>query len=418
MSTSAARSLEPVAVGSYDRRSTPRAPERVALNRDQIRERWRMGVEARALVLVTAVLLAFGLAVLYSASAIAAMQEGRSSAHYFLKQLSGILVGAVAFAVAAKVDAEKWREWAWPIMGVAIFTMLLTVLPFTKSIAPPIHGSRRFLFGGSIQPSEFAKLAVIVWTSMLLVKKQETGQLRRLSKGMLPFLCVVGSLAVLAALEPDLSVAMTFMLIMAIILFAGGVRIGHFIALGIMGIPVLWHELERLNYVVQRLFAFLGTSDARAEISYQLKQSLVAVGSGGFAGVGFGQGRQQYGFLPFPYSDFIGSNIGEEWGFLGLTLLTAAYSLYAYLGFRIAKHARTRFQELLAIGLTVMMSLTAFLHLGVVIGLLPTTGLTLPFISYGRSNLVLSLLMTGLLVNVGSERQRVVGETATDPLAA
>ena len=418
MTTSAARGLEPVAVGSYDRRSTPRAQERVALNRDQIRERWRMGVEARALVLVTGVLLAFGLAVLYSASAIAAMQEGRGSAHYFLKQLSGVVVGTVAFAVAAKVDAEKWREWAWPIMGIALLTMLLTVLPFTKSIAPPIHGSRRFLFGGSIQPSEFAKLAVIVWTSMLLVKKQETGQLRRLSKGMLPFLCVVGSLAVLAALEPDLSVAMTFMLIMAIILFAGGVRIGHFIALGIMGIPVLWHELERLNYVVQRLFAFLGTTDARAEISYQLKQSLVAVGSGGLFGVGFGQGRQQYGFLPFPYSDFIGSNIGEEWGFLGLTLLTGVYALYAYLGFRIARHARTRFQELLAIGLTVMMSLTAFLHLGVVIGLLPTTGLTLPFISYGRSNLVLSMLMTGLLVNVGSERQRVVGESATDPLGA
>jgi cell division protein FtsW len=303
-------------------------------------------------------------------------------------------------------------------MGIALVTMLLTVLPFTKSIAPPIHGSRRFLFGGSIQPSEFAKLAVIVWTSMLLVKKQESGQLRRLSKGMLPFLCVVGSLAVLAALEPDLSVAMTFMLIMAIILFAGGVRIGHFIALGIMAIPVLWHELERLNYVVQRLFAFLGTTDARAEISYQLKQSLVAVGSGGLFGVGFGQGRQQYGFLPFPYSDFIGSNIGEEWGFVGLTLLTGVYALYAYLGFRIARHARTRFQELLAIGLTVMMSLTAFLHLGVVIGLLPTTGLTLPFISYGRSNLVLSMLMTGLLVNVGSERQRVVGESATDPLGA
>jgi cell division protein FtsW len=223
---------------------------------------------------------------------------------------------------------------------------------------------------------------------------------------------------VLAALEPDLSVAMTFMLIMAIILFAGGVRIGHFIALGIMAIPVLWHELERLNYVVQRLFAFLGTTDARAEISYQLKQSLVAVGSGGLFGVGFGQGRQQYGFLPFPYSDFIGSNIGEEWGFVGLTLLTGVYALYAYLGFRIARHARTRFQELLAIGLTVMMSLTAFLHLGVVIGLLPTTGLTLPFISYGRSNLVLSMLMTGLLVNVGSERQRVVGESATDPLGA
>ena len=417
MTTAAARGLEPAAVGSYDRRVAPR-PEAVPLNRDQIRERWRMGVEARALVLVTAVLLAFGLAVLFSASAIAAVQEGRSAAHYFLKQLSGVAAGAVAFAVAAKVDAERWRQWAWPLMGLAILTMLLTVLPFTKSIAPPIHGSRRFLFGGSLQPSEFAKLAIIVWTSMLLVKKQESGQLRRMSKGMLPFLLVVGLLAVLAALEPDLSVAMMFVMIMAIILFAGGVRIGHFIALGIMGIPVLWHELERLNYVVQRLLAFLGTSDARAEISYQLKQSLVAVGSGGLLGVGFGEGRQQYGFLPFPYSDFVGSNIGEEWGFVGLTILIGAYALYTWLGFRIARQARSPFQQLTAIGLTMMMALTAYLHIGVVIGLLPTTGLTLPFISYGRSNLVLSLLMTGLLVNIGSERQRVVGETATDPLGA
>jgi len=417
MTTAAARGLEPVAVGSYDRRAVPR-PEAIPLNRDQIRERWRMGVEARALVLVTAVLLAFGLAVLYSASAIAAVQEGRGSAHYFLKQLSGIVVGAVAFAVVAKVDAEKWREWAWPLMGIAIFTMLLTVLPFTKSIAPPIHGSRRFLFGGSLQPSEFAKLAIIVWTSMLLVKKQETGQLRRLSKGMLPFLLVVGLLAVLAALEPDLSVAMMFVMIMAIILFAGGVRIGHFVVLGMIGIPVLWHEMERLQYVLLRMVTFLDPGTLPPDSKYQLWQSLIAVGSGGFFGRGFGEGRQQLGFVPFGYNDFIGSNIGEEWGFVGLTMLTLAFAAYAWLGFRIARSARSPFLQLVAIGLTVTVVTTAFLHIGVVVGLLPTTGLTLPFISYGRSNLVLSLFMTGMLVNIGSTRERVHGAAATDPLAA
>jgi len=323
----------------------------------------------------------------------------------------------VVFMVAAKLDAERWRKWAWPIMGCAILAMLLTVLPFTRAIAPPIHGSRRFLLGGSVQPSEFAKLAVIVWTSMLLVKKQELGLMRRLSKGLFPFLMVVGGLAVLAALEPDLSVAMTFVLIMSVVLFAGGVRIGHFIALGVMAIPVLWHEVERLQYVLLRLFAFLGTGDAREQVSYQLKQSLLAVGSGGWFGAGFGQGRQQYGFLPFPYSDFIGSNVGEEWGFAGVCGLTLAYAGYAWLGFRIARQAPTRFQHLVAIGITATMVLTAYLHIGVVIGLLPTTGLTLPFISYGRSNLVLSMLMTGVLVNIGSERQRVVGEDATNPLA-
>lgn len=415
-----APTLDPAFVGTYDRRRWPRgdaAQAPAAEGPRPGRERWRMGVEARALVLVTAALLAFGLAVLYSASAIVAVQEGHAGAHYLLRQLTGVAAGVVVFMVAAKLDAERWRQWAWPLMGCAVLAMLLTVLPFTKSIAPPIHGSRRFLLGGSIQPSEFAKLAVIVWTSMLLVKKQELGLMRRLSKGLFPFLMVVGSLAVLAALEPDLSVAMTFVLIMSIVLFAGGVRIGHFIALGVMAIPVLWHEVERLQYVLLRLFAFLGTGDAREEVSYQLKQSLLAVGSGGWFGAGFGQGRQQYGFLPFPYSDFIGSNVGEEWGFVGIAALTFAFAAYAWLGFRIARQATSRFQHLLAIGLTTTMVLTAYLHIGVVIGLLPTTGLTLPFISYGRSNLVLSLLMTGMLVNIGSERQRVVGEDATNPLA-
>jgi cell division protein FtsW len=410
MSTAGARGLDPAAIGTYDRRGQDR-PAKV-----EVRDRWRMSGEARALVLVTAVLLAFGLATLYSASAIVAMKVAHSDSFFIRKQLTGALAGIVVFALVAKLDAEKWRKWAWPIMVLSIFMMLLTVLPFTEHIAPRINGSRRFLLGGSIQPSEFAKLAVIVWTSMLLVKKQEAGTLGRFGKGLMPFLVVVGVLALLGALEPDLSIAMTFVLIMSIILFAGGVRIGHFIMLALIAIPVLWHKAEKLQYVVLRMKSFLDPGNAPAMINYQLKQSLVAVGSGGLFGTGFGKGMQQWGFLPFPYSDFIGGNIGEEWGFVGLTALTIVYGLYAWLGFRIAARARTPFQKMMAVGVTTTMVLTAYLHIGVVVGLLPTTGLTLPFISYGRSNLVLSMLMTGMLVNVGSERQRVVGEHATDPL--
>src|SRR5439155_24650945 len=143
----------------------------------------------------------------------------------------------------------------------------------------------------------------------------------------------------------------------------------------------------------------------------------VAVGSGGALGTGFGEGRQQYGFLPFPYSDFIASNIGEEWGFLGLACVTIAFAAYALFGFRIARNARSPFLQLVAVGLTFTTVLTAFVHIGVVIGLLPTTGLTLPFISYGRSNLVRTMLFTGILVNIASTRHRVVGSGATDPLA-
>jgi len=379
-----------------------------------VRERWRMGSEARGLVLVMAVLLAFGLAVLYSASAIVAMQENRDSWFYIARQATGVLAGIVAFAVAAKLPADKWERWAWPIMWVTIASLLLClVLP--ASIAPRINGSKRFLFGSSFQPSEFGKLGVVLWTSMLIVKKGD--RLRRLTKGVLPFFVVIGVLDVLAALEPDLSVAMLYTLILAVLLFAGGVRIAHFVTLFALAIPVLWHKIEKVQYAVLRLTSFLDPGGAPSQVNYQLKQSLIAVGSGGLFGVGFGQGRQQYGFLPFPYSDFIASNIGEEWGFLGLAAITVAFAAYGLLGFRIARQARSPFLQLVAVGLTFVTVITAYLHIGVVIGLLPTTGLTLPFVSYGRSNIVLTMFLTGVLVNIGSTKERVIGSGATDPLA-
>ncbi|HEX5408291.1 MAG TPA: putative peptidoglycan glycosyltransferase FtsW [Gemmatimonadaceae bacterium] len=382
-----------------------------------VRERWRMSVHARALVIVTATVLAFGLAVLYSASALLAVREGHGSMYYLLRQLSGIGIGVVLFALTAKMDAERWRKWAWPILGIGIVLLVIPVLPFTSAIAPRINGSRRWVYlGFAFQSSEFGKLAVVVWTAMLIVKKGDA--LRRLTKGLLPFLLVLAVLNLLVVLEPDLSMAMTFTLIMGVILFAGGVRIGHVVVLSVLAIPLLWHEVEKVQYALLRMTSFFDPGRAPAEAGYQLKQSLIAVGSGGLFGVGFGQGRQQMGFVPFPYNDFIASNIGEEWGFLGILFITLAFALYAWLGFRIAKEARTPFQQLTAIGITFTTVSTAFLHIGVVIGLLPTTGLTLPFISYGRTNLVLSILMTGILVNIGSTRERVVGDRATNPLTA
>lgn len=373
-----------------------------------------MSSEARSLVLVSAVLMAFGLAVLYSASAIVAVNEGRAGAYYLLRQLTGVAIGVVAFMIAAKMDAERWRTWAWPLMWCTLAALLLClVLP--NSIAPRINGSKRFLFGTSLQPSELGKFAVVVWTAMLVVKKSD--QLRRLTRGLLPFLVVLLALCVLAAAEPDLSVAMLYTLLMAIVLFAGGARLAHFLLIAALAIPFLWKEVERVQYAVLRLTSFLDPGRAPAAVSYQLHQSLVAVGSGGIFGAGFGEGRQQYGFLPYPYSDFIASNVGEEWGFVGLAGLTLAFAAYAVFGFRIARAARSPFLQLLAVGLTFTTVLTAYLHIGVVVGLLPTTGLTLPFVSYGRSNLVLTLFTTGVLVNIGSSRERVVGVAATNPFA-
>lgn len=383
------------------------------LPRADVRNRWRMSSEALSLTLVSFCILVFGLAVLYSASAIEAVNGRHGGAYYLIRQMLGAAAGVVAFAVAAKMDAERWREWAWPLMWFTLVTLFL-VLVLPESIAPRSGGSKRFLLDRSFQPSELGKFAVVVWTAMLVVKKGD--QLRRFSRGMMPFLVVLGALVLLVAAEPDLSVAMLYTLLMAIVLFAGGVRVAHFVLLGALAIPYLWVEIEKVQYALLRLTSFLDPGSA-PQIAWQLRQSLVAVGSGGLTGVGYGEGRQQYGFVPYPYSDFIGSNIGEEWGFLGLVALTLAFGAYALFGFRIARAARSPFLQLVAVGLTFTTVLTAYIHIGVVVGLLPTTGLTLPFVSYGRSNLVLTMFLTGVLVNIGSTRERVVGARATDPLA-
>lgn len=397
-----------------DDRPTVATKARAPATAADVRERWRMGREARWLVLVSAVLTAFGLAVLLSASAFVAMREHSFSGYFFVRQLWAVAGGLVVFAISAKFDADKLSKWAWPMMWVAMAAMA-AVLLLPNAIAPTVHGSRRFLFGRSFQPSEFAKLAVVVWVSMLIVKKGDS--LRRFTKGLLPFLVVIGVLDVLAAVEPDLSVALLFTLLMALLLFVGGARWGHFIALAALFLPLTLTRIEKWRYAMSRITAFLHPGNAPATVSFQLTQSLIAVGSGGLLGRGFGEGMQQTLFLTFPYSDFVASNVGEEWGFLGIAGVTIAFALYALLGFRIARKARSPFLQLVAVGLTFTTVLTAFLHIGVVIGLLPTTGLTLPFVSYGRSNLILTMCFTGILVNIGSTKERVLGSTATNPLA-
>jgi cell division protein FtsW len=391
----------------------PQARASVATRVD-VQYRWRMGEPARWIVLITAALLAFGLAVLYSASAYDAVNNvalGSSQGMFYLKkQVVGLGIGAVLLVVAAKVDAARLEKHAWHLMGFALVTMTAVLI-----FGSHHYGSQRFLIGNSFQPSEFAKFAVVVWVAMLIVKKGET--LRRLSKGLMPFLVIIGILDLLAILEPDLSIAMLFTLLTAVLLYVGGARLAHFFFLGALIMPLAWRKVGGFAYAEARISSFFDPSSASQTISYQLNQSLIAVGSGGLTGKGFGQGVQQMGFLPMPYSDFIASNIGEEWGFVGLLIVSIAFAAYGLMGFRIARQARSQFLQLVAVGLTFTTVLTAYLHIGVVIGLLPTTGLTLPFISYGRSNLILTLLLTGILVNIGSTREKVIGGKATDPLA-
>lgn len=381
-----------------------------AVTVEVVRERWRMGVEARALLLITAILLVVGLGTVYSATVIVAQQKNLTPSYFLVRQLAGAAAGIVAFAVCAKFDAEKYRGWAWWLMGIAIAAMLGVL-----AISSNVNGSKRFLFSHSLQPSEFAKLAVIVWTAMLAAKKGE--QLRRLGKGLLPFFAVNGTLALLAIFEPDVSVALFYIALMGAMLFVARAKVGHFLIIGLLVTPLLWGRMN--GYVKCRIADWRDEPRAvgcAQDLNLQTRQSMIAIGSGKMFGVGFGEGRQQSGFLPFQYTDFIGSNVGEEWGFVGIFTIVALFGGYAWLGFRIARDARSQFLLLVAVGLTLTTVTTAFVHLAVITGLFPNTGLTLPFISYGRSNLLISLAMTGILVNIGSTRERVYGDAMPDPI--
>ncbi len=366
-----------------------------------------LGWEARLMVIITAALVVFGLVSVYGASS-ALMQRGRPiGSSLALDQAMGAAVGALLAIVATRFDLERLRRWAWPLLLGTFAALVLVLLPFTHAIAPRINGARRWLvLGVSIQVSEIAKLVVVVWTAMLCAKK--TKELTHLSKGLLPVLVIVVPLSLLVLAEPDLSTAVVIGLLAMIVLFAAGARIGHFILLGLIALPLVWEQIQHMQYRVLRMTAFLDPGADRLASGYQIDQSLIGLGAGKLLGVGFGQGQQKLGFLPYPYSDFIFATIGEEWGFVGVIFLVLLYSAWLFLALRMAKATNDPFRQYLGVGLAALVGVDAFLHMGVGLALVPTTGLVLPFISYGRSAMVVALVATGLLINLGSRKRAIV----------
>jgi len=359
--------------------------------------------ESRLLGLVTVALVVFGVAAVYSASSIYAVQHGEQGSFYALRQLGGALVGFVLLLVATRVDYNVWKRLAWPIVGIAFVGLLVLLLPFTYGIAGPINGARRWLdLGfGNVQPSEAAKFSLIVWTAMLAAKKGT--KVREFKLGMIPFMVVIGPMCFMIAIEPDLSTAMLTMLVCMIVLFSAGAKIGHFMLLGVLALPMVWGQIAALQFRVNRMVAFLSPGEDPLDVSWQITQSIIGVGSGGIFGVGFGEGMQKLGYLPYAYSDFIFSTIGEEWGLVGVTVIIVLYATYLSIGMRIARLAGDTFGMLLAVGLTSLVGITAVLHMYVTLALAPTTGLPLPFISAGRSNLLMVLFATGVIMNIGNQ---------------
>jgi len=366
--------------------------------------------ETRLLAAVTAVLLAFGVAATYGAASLVTVKGQNVGLEFAARQLIGAVVGGILLLIASRQDYYRWRRLAWPLLLLTLVFLLIPLLPFTHGIAPSVNGARRWLDLGPVnfQPSELARLAVVVWCAMLASKKG--AQVREFKKGVLPFIVVLGLVSLLILLEPNLSMATLVAMLGGLVLFSSGAKIGHFILLGGVAVLLVFHQIRDAQYRLARLLTFLNPGDATTDAGFQIQQSLIGFGSGGILGTGFGQGQQKLGYLPYAYSDFLFSTIGEEWGFVGVFAVVFLFGLFCWLGFRIARTASDPFGQYLAVGLTATIGLTAFMHMAVSLGLMPTTGLTLPFMSYGRSSQVISLLGTGILINIGRLRGRPRGD--------
>jgi len=219
--------------------------------------------ESRLLGILAATLGVFGVAVVYSASSIWAVQDGYAGSHFARQQLLGVIVGIIVLVIVARVDYHRWRPLAWPFLGATALLLVVLILPFTHAVAPEVNGARRWfrVFGWRIQPSEAAKFVVVLWTAMLAARKGD--KLRGFRGGILPFLVVLVPLSALVVVEPDLSTGAVLLVIAGTVLFAAGARIGHFLLLGLVAVPIAWHQIVSVQYRLARLVGFLSAgSDA------------------------------------------------------------------------------------------------------------------------------------------------------------
>ncbi len=356
------------------------------------------GWEPAVLMAVSLLLFTFGLVTLYSASTFLAYRAGVPDYYWVVRQAAGGALGLGGLVLCSRIPYRFWQKMAWPALVVTWILLMILILPGTEEVAPRINGARRWLrMGITLQPSDVAKLVLIIWTAALAVKKQP--HFRSLRRGLGPFLVVWTVVLVPIAAEPDFSTACLIALLVGMVVFVAGGRIAHFIFLGLVLAPFVWIQMG-VGFRLARWTAFLNPEADPSGASYQVLQSLVAIGSGGLTGVGFGEGRQKFGFLPEPHNDFIFAMIGEEWGFMGIVLVVSLYLTLILVGFRIARRAPDLFGELLAVGLTSLIALHAVLHMCVGLGLVPTTGLALPLISYGRSNLLVTFAAVGILMSI------------------
>ena len=352
------------------------------------------------LITLVVALNTVGLVMVLSASSVQALRTEGSSWYFFNRQVLWTGLGVGALMVAARVDYRFWRRWAVPLMVVSLVLLVLVVTP---GVGIEVAGSSRWLGFGSVrmQPSELAKFAVLVFAADLLARRADKMGNNRLT--LRPVLTGFGAIAVLLLLQPDLGTTLVTGAMVFAVLFVAGVPVGT-MAAGVSTAAVLTLALARSKaYRWRRMTAFLDPFADAGNTGYQAAQGLVALEAGGWTGVGLGESRAKWGFLPAAHTDFIFAIIGEELGFVGAMTVIALFAGLAAVGVRIAVTAPDRFGTLLAAGITTWVSMQAFVNLGAVVGLVPITGVPLPLVSAGGSSLIIGMAALGILLNISRQ---------------
>jgi len=363
----------------------------------------RRGPVDRHLRACVLLLVLFGLVMVYSASSVLSLAHFGTSTAYFTNQLSKAIVGLALMFVLARLDYRVWGRLAKPMLWVSLALLVALVAPLPERFTPEINGASRWLAvpGFTFQPLELAKLALIVWLAATIVNKGS--RLDDAWDGLAPLLVPPLLMAAMAVLQPDFKGATVLAMLTGAMLWLGGVRARFLIRMAVAGMPLGILVMVLEPYRMQRISAFLDRGEDMQGISYQINQSLISLGSGGWFGVGLGSSKQKFAFLPMAHTDFIVSIVGEELGLLGTLMLLGAFLYLGALGFRAARRAPDPLGFLLSSGITTMVLLSALLNLGVATASLPTTGLPLPFISYGGTALIVQLAGMGIVMSVSRE---------------
>src|SRR5262245_18774354 len=353
----------------------------------------------RILFLITLVLVGFGVAMVFSSSSIVAKEKFGDPNYFSFKQLIFATIGLAVMFLVMKVDYHKYRQPAVVFSMLAVVVALLVVVFFLAAAANTHRWIQ--LSGFSLQPSELAKLSLIFFLAYVLEKRK--GQVNDLTLTLIPVGIIVALLAGLIILQPDLGMAVSLLVISVVLLFVAGLDFRWIAGSLILAVPAFYLLVFRVRYRRERILAFLNPWDEPLGRGFQIIQSLLSVAPGGIAGLGFMEGKQKLFFLPEAHTDFIFAVVGEELGMLGSFAILGLFGLFLWRGIRASVRAPDLVRFYLALGITMMVCVQAFINMSVVLSLLPTKGIPLPFLSYGGSSFVVMLAAVGILLNVSQQ---------------